>query len=32
MTHSAQGPQIRPAVADIPAYVPGKPPAAREGV
>jgi histidinol-phosphate aminotransferase len=35
MTHSAsaaEGPQIRPAIADIPAYVPGKPPAPREGV
>jgi len=32
MTHSDQGPKIRPAVADIPAYVPGKPPVAREGV
>ena len=35
MTHSASGasgPQIRPAIADIPAYVPGKPPAPREGV
>ena len=26
------GPQVRPVIADIPAYVPGKPPAAREGV
>jgi histidinol-phosphate aminotransferase len=35
MTHSASaadGPQIRPAIADIPAYVPGRPPAPREGV
>lgn len=32
MTHSAQGPKIRPAIADIPAYVPGKPPAPRDGV
>lgn len=32
MTHSAEGPKIRPAIADIPAYVPGKPPAPREGV
>ncbi|HSE09779.1 MAG TPA: histidinol-phosphate transaminase [Nocardioidaceae bacterium] len=35
MTHSASdadAPQIRPAIADIPAYVPGKPPAPREGV
>ncbi len=26
------GPQVRPAIANIPAYVPGKPPAARPGV
>ncbi len=26
------GPRIRPAIANIPAYVPGKPPAPREGV
>ncbi len=32
MTHSAEGPKIRQAIADIPAYVPGKPPAPREGV
>lgn len=32
MTHSAEGPTVRPAIADIPAYVPGKPPAPREGV
>ncbi len=33
MTSSPAGaPQVRPAIADIPAYVPGKPPAAREGV
>lgn len=32
MTHSAEGPEVRPAIADIPAYVPGKPPAPREGV
>jgi histidinol-phosphate aminotransferase len=32
MTHSADGPRVRPAIADIPAYVPGKPPAAREGM
>ena len=25
------GPKLRPAIADIPAYVPGKPPAVREG-
>ena len=30
MTHST--PQIRQAIADIPAYVPGKPPRPREGV
>lgn len=30
MTHST--PQIRQAIADIPAYVPGKPPKPREGV
>jgi histidinol-phosphate aminotransferase len=28
----AGGPQVRPVIADIPAYVPGKPPAAREGI
>lgn len=34
MTHTpaAEGPRIRPAIADIPAYVPGKPPTPREGV
>ncbi|HEU4513754.1 MAG TPA: histidinol-phosphate transaminase [Nocardioidaceae bacterium] len=32
MTRSAEGPRIRQAIADIPAYVPGKPPAPREGV
>ena len=32
MTHSAERPQVRPAIADIPAYVPGRPPAPREGV
>ena len=32
MTHSAEAPKIRPAIADIPAYVPGKPPAPRDGV
>ncbi len=33
MTPSASGgPQVRPVIADIPAYVPGKPPAPREGV
>jgi histidinol-phosphate aminotransferase len=32
MTHSAEGPRVRPAIADIPAYVPGRPPAPREGV
>jgi histidinol-phosphate aminotransferase len=32
MSHSAEGPQVRPAIADIPAYVPGRPPAPREGV
>lgn len=32
MTHTADGPQVRPAIADLPAYVPGKPPASREGV
>lgn len=26
------GPRVRPAIADIPAYVPGKPPVPREGV
>jgi histidinol-phosphate aminotransferase len=26
------GPQVRPAIANIPAYVPGRPPAARPGV
>ena len=31
-THSGAGPSIRPAIANIPAYVPGKPPAPREGV
>lgn len=29
---TADAPQVRPAIANIPAYVPGKPPAAREGV
>jgi histidinol-phosphate aminotransferase len=29
---AASGPQVRPAVAHIPAYVPGRPPAPREGV
>ena len=28
----ATGPRVRPAIADLPAYVPGKPPAPREGV
>jgi histidinol-phosphate aminotransferase len=32
MTHSGSRPQIRPAIAGIPAYVPGKPPAPRDGV
>ena len=32
MTHAPEGPKPRPAVAGIPAYVPGKPPAPREGV
>ncbi len=32
MTHSAEGPTIRPAIANIPAYVPGRAPAPREGV
>ena len=32
MTHSAEGPRIRPAIANIPAYVPGKAPTPREGV
>ena len=32
MTREPSRPQIRPAIAGIPAYVPGKPPAAREGV
>jgi histidinol-phosphate aminotransferase len=32
MTHSAEAPKVRPAIADIPAYVPGKPPAPRDGV
>ena len=31
-THSGQAPRIRPAIANIPAYVPGRPPASREGV
>ena len=30
--HSTGAPKIRPAIADIPAYVPGKPPKAREGL
>ena len=30
--NDSQSPQVRRAVADIPAYVPGKPPAPREGV
>ena len=25
-------PQVRPVIADLPAYIPGKPPAAREGI
>jgi histidinol-phosphate aminotransferase len=29
---ATQGPRVRPAIADIPAYVPGKPPAPRDGV
>jgi histidinol-phosphate aminotransferase len=29
---TTSGPQVRPAIANIPAYVPGKPPAARPGV
>src|SRR3954453_4665800 len=29
---SAAGPTVRPAIRDIPAYVPGKPPVARPGV
>jgi histidinol-phosphate aminotransferase len=28
----ADRPQVRPAIADIPAYVPGRPPAVREGI
>lgn len=32
MTRSAEGPRVRPAIADIPAYVPGRPPAPRDGV
>jgi histidinol-phosphate aminotransferase len=32
MSTSPDGPSVRAAVADIPAYVPGKPPAAREGL
>jgi histidinol-phosphate aminotransferase len=32
MTHAADGPRVRPAIADIPAYVPGRPPAPRQGV
>ncbi|HEX6249224.1 MAG TPA: histidinol-phosphate transaminase [Nocardioidaceae bacterium] len=32
MTHSAEGPKVRSAVADIPAYVPGRPPTPREGL
>ena len=36
MTHTPEqppeAPQIRPAIADIPAYVPGKPPKPRDGV
>jgi len=32
MTREPSRPQIRPAIAGIPAYVPGKPPAEREGV
>ncbi len=32
MTSAPDRPQIRPAIADLPAYVPGKPPAARDGV
>jgi histidinol-phosphate aminotransferase len=31
MTSAPDRPQIRPAIADLPAYVPGKPPAARDG-
>lgn len=30
--HSSAGPTIRPAIAGIPAYVPGRPPAPRPGV
>ncbi|HEX6875824.1 MAG TPA: histidinol-phosphate transaminase [Nocardioidaceae bacterium] len=30
--HPPEAPQIRPAIADIPAYVPGKPPKPRDGV
>src|SRR5690606_14139803 len=29
---AVQGPRVRPAIAGIPAYVPGRPPAPREGV
>jgi histidinol-phosphate aminotransferase len=32
MTSAPDRPQIRPAIADLPAYVPGNPPAARDGV
>ena len=33
MTSSAaSGPRVRPVIADIPAYVPGRPPVAREGL
>ena len=31
-TPEGRDPQVRPAIADIPAYVPGKPPAPRPGV
>jgi len=31
-TRRSAGPRVRPAIADIPAYVPGKPPASRPGV
>jgi histidinol-phosphate aminotransferase len=31
-SEQAERPQVRPVIADIPAYVPGKPPAPREGI
>jgi histidinol-phosphate aminotransferase len=32
MTNEATAPQVRPAIAGIPAYVPGRPPAPRQGL